>query len=178
VGHTAVFPIDWSKFQQAQVGQSPLLLADLLQQEGDVETQQADEQSFRQQLEVVGSPQREEIFATYLQKQIAQILKMDSRHIEPDTPMGKLGFDSLMALKFRTQLEKELGLTLSATLVFNYPTIQEMIPYLLNKMSLNQQKETTPTSPSTTDGVDTQEFVAEIEALSEEDALKALLGEG
>lgn len=46
-----------------------------------------------------------------------------------------------MSLEFRNRLEISLGLTLSATLIWNYPTITKLVPVLAEKMFIPMQND-------------------------------------
>jgi acyl carrier protein len=85
---------------------------------------------------------RRAFLESYLQEQVAQVLKLSKSQIDPQTPLHTLGFDSLMALDLRNRLEAGLGLTLSATMAWNYPTITELAPHLAAKLGvpLDHQK--------------------------------------
>jgi len=182
---TAVLPIDWSHFGQTQVGTSPPLFADLLQPVAAVAagtaTAPTGPSSFHEQLLAAEPEQRVEMLAVYLQQQVGHILKMKASQVDVHTPVGNLGFDSLMAMKFRSRLEADLDLALSATLVWNYPTIHEMVLYLAGKMNLpltTTAVDTADTAPaSSPEEAAEMDLLAEIEALSDEEALTALLGD-
>jgi acyl transferase domain-containing protein len=50
--------------------------------------------------------------------------------IHGDRALRELGMDSLMAVQLRHELAARTGLPLPATLVFDYPTVQEITQYL------------------------------------------------
>jgi acyl carrier protein len=79
---------------------------------------------------------RRSILETYIQEQAAQVLRLSPSRIDLHKPLRTLGLDSLMTLEFRNRLEQGLGLSLSATLVWNYPTVNDLSPYLAAKMNV------------------------------------------
>ena len=92
---------------------------------------------FRQRLRAASG--REEIQALlieHLTLLLAQVLRLDTSRVEPQTRMGSLGLDSLMAIELRNRLEASTGLTLSVTMMWNYPTVQLLSEHLLDKLGV------------------------------------------
>ncbi|WP_438010608.1 type I polyketide synthase [Sorangium sp. So ce321] len=58
-----------------------------------------------------------------VREQVAAVLRIDGARIDARAPFRTLGFDSIMGLELRNGLESGLGLTLSAALIWTYPTV-------------------------------------------------------
>ncbi|MYM91453.1 hypothetical protein GTP91_30290 [Rugamonas sp. FT82W] len=52
--------------------------------------------------------------------------------IAPDKPLAEQGFDSLMSVEMRNRLNRALGRTLPASLLFDYPTLDRIGRHLLD----------------------------------------------
>ena len=62
-------------------------------------------------------------------------LGLDSSDIiDPHQPLSELGLDSLMAVELRNSLSRLVGQHLPATLLFNYPSLGELVEYLANEV--------------------------------------------
>ncbi|MFF7474475.1 acyltransferase domain-containing protein [Streptomyces sp. NPDC008092] len=68
---------------------------------------------------------------------VARIVDTSPERLRVDQPFRELGMDSLMAVELRKRLERKFGVKLSSSLAFNYPTVQELVPYLIDKAGLN-----------------------------------------
>jgi len=68
------------------------------------------------------------VMEAYLKEQISRILRLPISRIDPNKPFKSFGMDSLTALEFRNRIESAAHLTLSATVVFNYPTHNHLSP--------------------------------------------------
>jgi acyl carrier protein len=108
----------------------------------------------------------------HLRKALSAVLKTSISRIDPGRPMGSMGVDSLMALEFVRRLSKETGAKLPATVVFNYPTLESLGAELIRRLNLDGA---VPEAK-----VDAALTIPEISVVdvSEEDALRALCGEG
>ena len=80
---------------------------------------------------------RRSLLEKYLQEQTGQVLRLAASRVDVHKPLSSMGIDSLMTIELRNRLETGLNLTLSATLVWNYPTIAEMAAYLAEKMGIS-----------------------------------------
>ncbi len=77
--------------------------------------------------------EQEELLIAFVRAQVARILRLPADHIiDQRQRLMDLGVDSLMAVELRNRLQTGLGLagTLSATLIFDYPTIAAIVTYL------------------------------------------------
>ena len=81
-----------------------------------------------------------------------------------------------MTLAFRNRLEASLGIRLSATLVWNHPTIRALATYLGKRLELPLEE--TPAVAPTLTPTEPLLPIAAVEDLSDEDALRALIGGG
>ena len=86
--------------------------------------------------------ERRALLLAHLQEQVGQVLRMSAAQIEPTVPLGSLGLDSLMGLEIRNRLEASLGLTLSATLAWTYPTLAALTTQLAERMELPLEEAT------------------------------------
>ena len=87
-------------------------------------------------LDVVSTEQVEHNLAlSVLQKvisqEIASFLRIDPQKVSLEKGFFSLGIDSLMAIEMIEVLEEKINISISATLLFKYPTISKLSEYLL-----------------------------------------------
>lgn len=70
----------------------------------------------------------------YLTQQVAAVLGISVDEIRPDQPLGSLGLDSLNGNELTSALEKALELKLSATMVWNYPTVEQISNHIAEQL--------------------------------------------
>lgn len=75
-------------------------------------------------------------FLRYVAAEVARILKIDSRLLNPERSLGSYGFDSLMAVELICRIERELGVVVPMVQVFETASLSEFVAYLV------RQKET------------------------------------
>jgi acyl transferase domain-containing protein/NADPH:quinone reductase-like Zn-dependent oxidoreductase/NAD(P)-dependent dehydrogenase (short-subunit alcohol dehydrogenase family)/acyl carrier protein len=114
------------------------LLSNLLRQGATVASEGAD---FAASLALLDGEERRDALTMWLRQQVAAVLRLDAERIPVDKTLRSLGLDSLMALELRNRLERHLGLKLSATLVWNYPTVSAVAALLEGRFSAKHQEE-------------------------------------
>jgi len=95
----------------------------------------------------------------------ADVLRLAAAELDPARPLSELGMDSLMAVEFRNKLAWRLARALPATLVFNYPTLDDVIAYLASLL--------TAAAPAADAPGDT---LGDLDALSEDELAAMLAG--
>jgi len=104
-------------------------------------------------------------------------MRLNPAELDPLTPFGSLGLDSLMGLEIRNRLERSLGLTFSAALVWTYPTVTALTAFLTEALELSPEAAAAPGRVVV--GADTgmAETRARIAELSDVEAERQLLEE-
>lgn len=136
-GQVCVLPVDPDKLTAAaRSGLLPRLLADLpiLGQPADGGPGAADIKA--RMLAVEPGRRRRAILTEHCAGEAARVLRLDPAQVEGTAPLAGLGFDSLMSLELRRRLETTLGVTLPATLAWRFPTIEALVPFLAERMSI------------------------------------------
>ncbi|NER93851.1 MAG: type I polyketide synthase [Symploca sp. SIO1B1] len=127
-----VLPINWSKFlSQFPNGERIPFLEAVISAEPSFTQKSA----FREQLEAVAVTERQELLTTHLRSIIAKTLGLqDIQKIRMRQSLFDLGLDSLMAVDLKNRLESSLETSLSSTLLFDYPTVETLVEYLVNNV--------------------------------------------
>ncbi|WP_326695900.1 type I polyketide synthase [Streptomyces sp. NBC_01754] len=133
-----VADMDWSRFTPAFTSVRPsALLSDLPEAAGalDATPGSGTEPELRQQLMGVTATERRQMVLDLVRAQAAQVLgHAGAEAIEPGRAFRDLGFDSLMAVELRNLLATHTGLSLPATLVFDYPSPGVLGDFLLEQL--------------------------------------------
>ncbi len=98
---------------------------------------EAAEQDFIQQLAEALTDQRKELLLDFVRAHVVAVLRLEQDALpERNAPLMDIGVNSLMAVELRGRLTTGLKLArkLPATLIFDYPTIEEITDYLLREV--------------------------------------------
>lgn len=89
--------------------------------------------------------ERQAVLVGFVQQQLAKVMGLgDPQQIDPGEPLFNMGLDSLMALELTVLLEKNLGVRLTESLVFEHPTVDDLVRYFLRDVLF---PETEPAEP-------------------------------
>jgi long-chain acyl-CoA synthetase len=103
------------------------------------------------------------LLATHLQQQAALTLQREPKSIPRSAPFVSMGFDSIRAAELYHRLLKLTGLPLSITLLWNYPTIDELAAALWGLWNESPRNGKEPTAASTCDLADLSRYeIAEL----------------
>ncbi|WP_435874606.1 type I polyketide synthase, partial [Nocardia vinacea] len=99
----------------------------------------------RQRLVGLDADQQRQLVLETVRTHVAAVLGHDGvSAIDPDRAFQELGFDSLSTVELRNRLKTVTGLSLSTTVVFDYPTPQALAAYLADEFTgLGQDIEVT-----------------------------------
>nr|WP_277912960.1 type I polyketide synthase [Frankia torreyi] len=84
----------------------------------------------------LAAPDRDRAVLDLVRTHVAAVLGHDGgAAISPRRAFADLGFDSLAAVELRNALQRHLGVTLPATLVFDHPTPRALADHILDRLS-------------------------------------------
>ncbi|MFB8168960.1 beta-ketoacyl synthase N-terminal-like domain-containing protein [Kitasatospora purpeofusca] len=106
----------------------------------------------RQLLAVEPGRRRRAVLVRHCRELAARVLDgpgaPDAAAIDSSAPLAGLGFDSMRTLELRSRLELSLGVPLPATLGWQYPTLDALVPFLAERMGIPLEAAAAPASGS------------------------------
>ncbi|SOD67806.1 Acyl transferase domain-containing protein, partial [Streptomyces zhaozhouensis] len=149
---TVLVDVDWERFAPAfTVGRPSRLLAELPEARDAVAARQgggsaegAEGAELRARLAGLDAERRVELVRALVLAEAAAVLGHASADaVDPERAFRELGFDSLTAVELRNRLVAASGLTLPATVVFDYPSAAALADHLLSAV-LEETPESAP----------------------------------
>jgi len=123
VPHLLVMPVDWRAMRRSLGARDVPLLRELLD---DASEPVADAPI----TDSTDPAERRRALDRAVRDIIGRVLKLTTSKIDARKPLGTMGLTSLMALELRNRLEPLHGKPLSATLAWNYPTVDALVGFL------------------------------------------------
>ena len=141
LSQVAVAPINWRPFLQRSGGQVGFLVPAI----ADVKPGQdkhlhhifeSDDGALQSSMDMRADLTLPSVEQVVLHAAMSVIDELDATEDILTQPILAAGLDSLGAVEMRSALERELGLSISATALFDFPTICELSSHLYGKLSL------------------------------------------
>ncbi|MEA3087764.1 MAG: phthiocerol/phenolphthiocerol synthesis type-I polyketide synthase, partial [Paraburkholderia sp.] len=173
IANAAVVPADWSRFGMTARGvRLPSLVQELASP--GMPAVKSLEPTVRASLDAAEPDQRAPMFIEHLQGLLAKVLRLSPDKVDVDAPMGTLGLESLTALEFRRYIESSIGMRVPAMVLWSHSTVAALARHLLSK--LYGDSEIAEAGPNR--GNTHWQATSAMAAMSDEDALRALIGAG
>lgn len=87
--------------------------------------------SILQQLEMALPSEQQDLLIAHIRHQVAQVLGIEKvESISLKEGFFDLGMDSLTSVELKNKLQTSLGCSLPSSLMFDYPTVSELVNYL------------------------------------------------
>ncbi|MBT55579.1 MAG: hypothetical protein CMF72_19545 [Mameliella sp.] len=178
-GAVVVAPIDWERLAQWREGApNPVLpaatrsaaVAEISAPTASPKTrQEADD--LLQRLADAAPDRKRRVLDAFLEDTLrASFALPEGRRLDPATPFGELGLDSLLAIELRNRIGKALGRRLPATLLFENPSLAELGAALMAELGLDDQP-----APPAQDRAAPADLFEGLDDMSD-DELESLLG--
>ena len=111
----------------------------------------------------------------WLVEQISKLLVIDPKQIDTQAAFSSYGLSSRDAIMLSGDLEEWLGRRLSPTLIYEYPTIDNLVSYLTDGTSPATDNQVRQPITPTVEANAIEQKVSSLETLSDEDAEVILL---
>ncbi|MGK7875120.1 MAG: type I polyketide synthase [Xenococcaceae cyanobacterium] len=136
VANIIVADMDWSVFKPLYESASGSKLLANIEARSPESVDGRETAKFRQQLQSAPQSDRMDLLITYLQGEVAKVLRYLGNQQLPDPEQGffALGMDSLMAVDLRNRLSESLGCSLPTALIFEYSNIVSLAEYIAQEV--------------------------------------------
>ena len=176
-----VFPVDWRRFvERFSGGTPPPFLSEIgsaltSESQQSVSTSPAAPQldDLRRRLLEAPESRRHALVTAFVRDHAARALGLSSSMVlDPRTPLGELGLDSLLAVELRNALGGALGTALPATLLFDYPSVAALADHIA--ALLQPELVAQPELPAET-GTTEESLLDRVESLSDDELDRLLM---
>ncbi|MBA2677428.1 MAG: SDR family NAD(P)-dependent oxidoreductase, partial [Ktedonobacteraceae bacterium] len=148
-----VFPLNVRQLQQASAALARAPFFTYLRTEQ--ESQQTRSSQWLEQLKEVSEQERRLLIEGQIREQVAQVLRLPPGRVNAGISFQTQGMDSLMALEIRNRLEDRFALTLSATILWSYPTLETLTGHLTSQMGVLAERESSQKDATTKESIAT-----------------------
>lgn len=165
----AIMQVDWAQLARGAGAALNPLWAHLVGGEASGGT--APVAAAAEELVRLPAKERHARLAVLVRTHIGECLALDPVRVEPRIALFDLGMDSLSALELRNRLQKDLGISLPSTLVFQHPTAAALVDWLAGELdsAVAAQAPATEAVHPRAASAPTRDEISTIAALTEEE---------
>lgn len=169
----SVLPLEWQVFSRVRRGRLPALYREIPEAVADA----AATDGWLHRIAKTSIAERKPLLEALVRGVVSDILRRPAVQIPARGSFGSLGVDSLMALEIRNRLEAAVERPLSATLAWNYPTVEALAAHLGELLTPADARARPIVSSSVVAAASDATGIFEaVESLSDAEALRALRG--
>ncbi|HEY1278365.1 MAG TPA: beta-ketoacyl synthase N-terminal-like domain-containing protein [Acidimicrobiales bacterium] len=174
--HAVIVPVDWAGFRAAGAGRPLPLVSELVEAAPAPTSDGSSARTLAERFRAAAADERDGLVERTVRRLVCRVLKLPEARLDATQPFGNLGLDSLMAIELRNRLEVELGVKLAASTAWNYPTLQELTAFARQRLEPGEDAPAGSAEASTPSTSDRAGVTAAVAALSDDEALLALMG--
>jgi len=134
----AVMPVNWTKFLGVYRNGMPPVFSEIEPTVSLVEKNKSrgGGNELKQRFAKAPEFERQDILASFIGAEVAKFMGLDSPQLlDLNVPLVTMGFDSLMAVELRHQIERDLGIDMSMVRFLEGPSISQLVGMLLNELT-------------------------------------------
>jgi len=135
-----VISVNWSKLMTSR-SVSPFLAGFA----SSLNTQKPETEPLQGQLQGVSAKAQRALVMDHVRFQVGDVLGLSSATLDVNQGFFDMGMDSLTSVELRNRLQSSLNCNLPSTLTFTYPTVAQLVSYLLDEILVTQVEEKSPT---------------------------------
>jgi acyl carrier protein len=140
--HACVMPMNWDTYLRCHYRDAvPPLFETVSRVRVGRRSVTGEKSAIRRKLEEALAGERRTVLIDYVNMQVAAVLHLKSgKRVPAGLGLFDHGMDSLTAMELKNRFETDLGKSLRATLVFDYPTVEAIAGHLLEETGLAAEK--------------------------------------
>ena len=150
---TGVMTIDWQAWHRWTSGEvaAPRFLSALItKSDSRGSTTKVKEDGRRERAQGIQSDPHAGMVGDYLAEEIARILKVPLASVDRGKPIVSMGFDSLMSLELKNQIDTDLGVSIAVARLIQSPTILELNDFVVELLENSRNVDATAAVSSST----------------------------